>query len=156
MRLNTLTASVMEASEKTRGVSVAYLYFLLREHMFFNHVSVCRCMCFLFACLSVRTIALNMYFCLCLILSSCVCISSQILSFRRAPAMDARTAKRVAQVQHIKGKPYFKPVVEEPDPFSEASTRTWRYSMRCWVQTLKAQAEPRRGNVAHDVMAGPQ
>ena len=156
MRLNTLTASVMEASEKEERCECRVPVFVLREHMFFNHVSVCRCMCFLFACLSVRTIALNMYFCLCLILSSCVCISSQILSFRRAPAMDARTAKRVAQVQHIKGKPYFKPVVEEPDPFSEASTRTWRYSMRCWVQTLKAQAEPRRGNVAHDVMAGPQ
>ena len=68
-----------------------------------------------------------------------------------------RTAKRISQVEHIKGKPYYVPIAEEPDPYTEeVSTRMWRYNMRCWVQTLKAQAEPRRDNAAHDVMAGPQ
>ena len=67
--------------------------------------------------------------------------------------MDARTAKRVAQVQHIKSKPYYVPIAEEPDPFSDVSTRAWRYSVQIWKVTLKRLAEPRCGTAACDVMA---
>ena len=54
------------------------------------------------------------------------------------PAMDARTAKRVAQVQHIKGKPYFRAgLVDEPDPLAICATRMWKWKMKVWVETLK-------------------
>ena len=53
--------------------------------------------------------------------------------------MDSQTAKRVAQVAHIRSKPYYVPVDVEPDPLVEnCPTRLWRYRMRVWVETLKS------------------
>ena len=37
--------------------------------------------------------------------------------------MDARTAKRVAQVEHIKQKRYYRQTPDEPDPLLGVSTR---------------------------------
>lgn len=51
--------------------------------------------------------------------------------------MDARTAKRIAQVQRIKGKRYYVPVAEEPDPVAICATRMWKFKMKVWVETLK-------------------
>ena len=54
--------------------------------------------------------------------------------------MDARMAKRVAQIEHIKQKPYYGSACdrEEPDPtLSSISTRMWKYTMRTWVNALK-------------------
>ena len=73
--------------------------------------------------------------------------------------MDERQAKRVASVQQIKQKPYYRPGVvdEEPDPLDETCpTRKWRYKLRVWVVALKRMQEQERGNAAaHDLMAGP-
>ena len=77
--------------------------------------------------------------------------------------IDARTAKRVADVQHIKSKQYYKPVIEEPDPYIEnCSTRKWRFTMRTWVLVLKKNAKtcdrglPQHEGSAPDVMTGSQ
>ena len=54
------------------------------------------------------------------------------------PAMDAKTAKRVAQVHDIKGKPYYRAgLIDEPDPLAICATRMWKWKMNVWVQTLK-------------------
>ena len=77
--------------------------------------------------------------------------------------MDARTAKRVAQVQQIKGKPYYARVAKEPDPVESCSTRMWKFKMRSWVQELKTtrtcdqdQLPQHEEDPAHDVMASSQ
>ena len=55
--------------------------------------------------------------------------------------MDSRTAKRMAQVAHIKSKPYYVPMDVEPDPFAEnCPTRMFKYRMRVWVEALKSRA----------------
>lgn len=53
--------------------------------------------------------------------------------------IDARMAKRMAQVWHIEQKPYYRPgLAEQPDPSAQTcSTRMWKYKMNVWVQTLK-------------------
>ena len=56
--------------------------------------------------------------------------------------MDARTQKRMASVQHIKQKPYYRPLSEEPDPTATCSSRLWKWKMKVWVETLKEQAAP--------------
>ena len=71
--------------------------------------------------------------------------------------MDSRTAKRVAQVAHIRSKPYYTPIHVEPDPFVEnCPTRLWKYRMRVWVEALKSGASkggpPEHGE--QDVTAG--
>ena len=53
--------------------------------------------------------------------------------FGQALAMDKRTAKRYASVQHIKQQWYYRPGVidDELDLFDEnCMTRRWRYKMR--------------------------
>ena len=85
-------------------------------------------------------------------------ISSRCV-FRQAPAMDERTAKRYASVQHIKQKPYYRPGIEDPNPFETCPTRAWRYKMKVWVVTLKTVHQdqlPQQENPAHDVTAGSQ
>ena len=64
----------------------------------------------------------------------------------------------MASVQHIKQKPYYRPLSEEPDPTATCSTRLWKWKMKVWVETLKEQADraPRRANAAQDVAAGSQ
>ena len=55
--------------------------------------------------------------------------------------MDARTAKRVAQVEHVKQQAYYSFACDrpEPDPLSaNVSTRLWKHNMRVWVNALKA------------------
>ena len=55
--------------------------------------------------------------------------------------MDARTAKRVARVEHIKQQAYYSFACDrpEPDPLSaNVSTRLWKHNMRVWVNALKA------------------
>ena len=74
--------------------------------------------------------------------------------------MDSRTAKRVAQVAHIKSKPYYVPMDDvEPDPFAEnCPTRMFKYRMRLWVEALKSRARkggsPEHDEEALDVTAG--
>ena len=74
---------------------------------------------------------------LCNIPSGLCISSSQFRVSLSPPAMDARTAKRVAQVQHIKGEKYYAPVAEEPDPVAMCATRMWKFKMKVWVETLK-------------------
>jgi hypothetical protein len=52
--------------------------------------------------------------------------------------MDTRTEKRMAQIKHIQQKKYYSKVHEPPDPFSEMSTRMWKYTVKMWIQALKA------------------
>ena len=61
------------------------------------------------------------------------------VAFSTGPAMeDTRTAKRVAQVLYIRSKSYYKPWIEEPNPFAEnCSTRKWRWVVKEWIQTVK-------------------
>ena len=72
------------------------------------------------------------------------------------------TAKRVAQVRHIQSKPYYKPVIEEPNPFMEnCSTRMWKYKMRVWVERLKKtqtcdEGLPQHEGAAADVTSDSQ
>ena len=75
--------------------------------------------------------------------------------------MDARVAKRVAQVQRIKRKKYYVPVAEEPDPIATCATRMWKFKMKVWVETLKKahtrnqdQLPQHEENPAPEVMAG--
>ena len=73
--------------------------------------------------------------------------------------MDARTQKRIASVQHIKQKLYYRPLIQEPDPLDEGcSTRAWKYAMKVWVETLKKNAfnegQPQHADAAPDVMTG--
>ena len=54
--------------------------------------------------------------------------------------MDTRTAKRIADVLHVKSKTYFSVAYSslEPDPFDcEISTRYWKFAMRSWTTALK-------------------
>ena len=74
-------------------------------------------------------------------------------------AMDERTAKRYASVQHIKQKWYYRPGdIDEPNPFETCPTRRWRYKMRVWVLALKRafdqDQEPQHEDAAPDLMAG--
>ena len=94
-----------------------------------------------------------------LIISSGLCIPSRSVSCRQAPAMDARTQKRIASVQHIKQKLYYRPLSQEPDPLDEGcSTRAWKYAMKVWVETLKKNAfnegQSQHADAAPDVMTG--
>ena len=80
---------------------------------------------------------------------------------RVGPAtMDARTAKRVAQVDHIKQKRYYRQTPDEPDPLLGVSTRMWKYTVRMWIRALKASWEDdggrphRRDDVPPAVMGG--
>ena len=77
--------------------------------------------------------------------------------------MDARTRKRIGSVAHIKSKPYYKPIIDEPDPVADnCSTRMWKFKMKLWVETLKSMQPcdrdqlPRHGGAAPDVTAGIQ
>ena len=86
-------------------------------------------------------------------------LPNQLILSRQA--MDARTTKRVAQVAHIRSKPYYAPVPQEPDPLTETvSTRAWRHAMKVWVETLKKNAcesgQPQHQGGALDVKAGSQ
>ena len=56
--------------------------------------------------------------------------------------MDARTQKRIASVQHVKQKSYYRRLSEEPDPTATCSTRLWKGKMKVWVRALRAQADP--------------
>ena len=51
--------------------------------------------------------------------------------------MDRRTQKRIASVQRIKSKPYYKPIGDEPDPVATCSARHWKWQMHVWVEMLK-------------------
>ena len=73
--------------------------------------------------------------------------------------MDARTAKRVAQVDHIKQKRYYRQTPDEPDPLLGVSTRVWKYTVRMWIRALKASCKNegqchRRDDVPPAVMGG--
>ena len=77
--------------------------------------------------------------------------------------MDTRTQKRIASISHIKSKPYYRPVIEEPDPFAEnCSTRMWKHKMKSWVEMLKRtqtfdqHQQLQHDDAAPDVMAGSQ
>ena len=71
-------------------------------------------------------------------------------------------AKRVAQVAHIKSKPYYSPIYDiEPDPFAEnRPTRLWKYRMRVWVEALKSRARkgclPDHADEVLDVTTGSE
>ena len=66
--------------------------------------------------------------------------------------IDARTAKRMAHVRHIKQKPYYRPgLVEQPDPSAQTcSTRMWKYKMRVWVETMKKTQNGHQGLPQHE------
>ena len=74
--------------------------------------------------------------------------------------MDARTAKRVAQVDHIKQKRYYRQTPDEPDPLLGVSTRIWKYTVRMCIRVLKASCKDdegqchRRDDVPPAVMGG--
>ena len=78
--------------------------------------------------------------------------------------MDGRTQKRIASVQHIKSKPYYKPINEEPDPVAACSARHWKWQMKIWVEKLKSlqacdqdQLPQHEEDAVHDVIiAGSQ
>ena len=78
--------------------------------------------------------------------------------------MDGRTQKRIASVQHIKTKPYYKSINEEPDPVFACSSRHWKWQMKTWVEKLKSlqtcdedQLPQREEDAVPDVMmAGSQ
>ena len=85
-----------------------------------------------------------------------VCISDRGV-FPRSPG-DGRAA-----IEHIKAKPYYRPVIEEPDPVADnISTRMWKHRMKTWVELLKrTQAcdpdqRSQHEDAAPDVMAGTQ
>ena len=76
----------------------------------------------------------------------------------QAPAMDARAAKRLAQVDHIRSKPYYSQVNGEPDPYTKTvSTRAWKHTMKVWIETLKKSTcnagQPHHEGAAPDVTA---
>ena len=54
--------------------------------------------------------------------------------------MDVRTANRIAQIEHIRSKPYYSPLVEEPDPLLDktVSTRMWKH-VKLWIETLEEE-----------------
>ena len=58
--------------------------------------------------------------------------------------MDVRTAKRIAQIEHIRSKPYYSPLVDEPDPLLDetVSTRMWKHTVKLWIETLKKKNKP--------------
>ena len=62
-------------------------------------------------------------------------------------AMEARTAKRIAQIDHIKSKAYYSDVVQEPDPLDETmSTRMWRHTVKLWIEDLKKKNKLRKND----------
>ena len=72
--------------------------------------------------------------------------------------MEVRTAKRLAQIEHIRSKPYYSPLVEEPDPLLDetVSTRMWKHMVKVWIETLKKKNKPRKNDqrpAGPDVMA---
>ena len=72
--------------------------------------------------------------------------------------MEVRTAKRLAQIEHIRSKPYYSPLVEEPDPLLDetVSTRMWKHAVKLWIETLKRKNKPctnDRRRTGPDVMA---
>ena len=55
-----------------------------------------------------------------------------------ANAMEARAAKRLASIQHVRQKVYYTDEIEEPDPLdNEISTRHWKCVFNLWVQAMK-------------------
>ena len=72
--------------------------------------------------------------------------------------MEVRTAKRLAQIEHIRSKPYYSPLVEEPDPLLDetVSTRMWKHTVKLWIETLKRKNKPCKNDqrrTGPDVMA---
>ena len=71
--------------------------------------------------------------------------------------MEARTAKRIAQIDHIRSKAYYSDVVQEPDPLDETmSTRMWRHTVKLWIEDLKKKNKLRKNDqqrAAPDVTA---
>ena len=53
--------------------------------------------------------------------------------------MEVRTAKRLAQIEHIRSKPYYSPLENEPDPLVDetVSTRKWKHLVKIWIGSLK-------------------
>ena len=52
--------------------------------------------------------------------------------------MDARTAKRMAAIEHIRTKVYYDSDMLAPDPMDTSiSTRHWKYLMQQWVNQMK-------------------
>ena len=57
-------------------------------------------------------------------------------------AMEARAAKRLAQIEHVKAKPYYSDVsaiLIVPDPRNiETSATEWKTLVSAWVRAMKA------------------
>ena len=54
--------------------------------------------------------------------------------------MDARTSKRIEDLEHIRAKKHFRSELPPPDPYDRSvSTRFWKYSLRCWDKAMQSQ-----------------
>ena len=124
------------------------------------HVGMLWLCAFGLACLSARSIAhhhLFLYLCQVIPAVRASPLASPVCLFDAPSAMDAKTAKRVAQIQRVKGKPYFRAgLIEEPDPLAVCATRMWKWKMSVWVQTLKqAHARDRDQQLPHEEDPAP-
>ena len=77
----------------------------------------------------------------CMPLAAARCLPQAPLG-SRLKAMEARTAKRLAQIEHVKAKPYYSDVSDilvVPDPRNiEISATEWKTLVGAWVRALKA------------------
>ena len=77
----------------------------------------------------------------CMPLAAARCLPQAPLG-SRLKAMEARTAKRLAQIEHVKAKPYYSDVGDiliVPGPRKiETSVAEWKTPVSAWVRALKA------------------
>ena len=80
-------------------------------------------------------------FVFCMPLAAARCLPQAPLG-SRLKAVEARTAKRLAQIEHVKAKPYYSDVSDiliVPDPRNiETSATEWKTLVSAWKRAMKA------------------